>query len=502
MTAPAPVPSQPALYRVGTLTYTRLGVVMVFFWLLWGDFFFTLMEGVNNSIIPLRLIALHSTNYHISMIMTTIPVGIALVFNPIISFRSDRFRSRWGRRIPFIIATLPLLVLSLVGLGWSEPMGAWLHAHSKFVAAHFSANEAMVMMISIFMVLFAFFNTFVNSVFWYLFNDVVPQHLLARFTAFFRVVGAAASSFYLYFIFPHSAHHTPGIFTGAALAYAIGFIVMCCFVKEPVYPPPPANVDGGQGAWSSVKTYAFECTRTIYVFLFIIAAAQAAIWSSLTFTNPFSQATGLSLQEIGDIGTAGSIAGCIFYFIAAWLADRFHPMRLTLIGLATQVLLATPAQCFWLVAQPSHNTTFWYWMLTSICLGAPALAMIGMFGVVTMRLYPKTRYGQFCSAAVIWRSILQIPSGLAVGVLLDWIAIKYGQNNCYFWLPVYQEFFYAMMLVYAIAVYLLWKRHGGDQDYRPPGFEREEEQIRAHDEEPGYIDHPVHPAAPAETTQA
>ena len=32
------------LYHCGPLTYTKLGLVMLFAWLLWGDFCFTLME--------------------------------------------------------------------------------------------------------------------------------------------------------------------------------------------------------------------------------------------------------------------------------------------------------------------------------------------------------------------------------------------------------------------------------------------------------------------------
>jgi MFS family permease len=499
-TSSTPPPAESGIYRVGTLTYTRAGLVMAFFWLLWGDFFFTIMESVTGGIIPLRLVSLHTSNYTISAI-NQLPIILALFANPVISFRSDRFRSRWGRRIPFIIATLPMLTLSLVGLGWSEPLGAWAHKNVVLVSAHLSEQSAMIATICLFMVLFGFFNSFVNAVFWYLFNDVIPQHLLGRFTALFRVVGTAAGSLYNYFVFPHADHHTPAIFTAAALAYAVSFIIMSFGIKEPNYPPPPPNVDGGMSAWSSVKTYFVDSFRPLYIFLFIIAAAQAGIWSGSTFNNPFMRATGMSLQEIGNVGFWSGWAGCAFYFGAAWLGDKFHPIRLALIGLTVQILLATPAQLFWLIAQPSHNTTYWYWMLTNVLLGAPAGAMWGMLGVVTMRLYPKTRYGQFCSAAVIWRSMIQIPSAFALGAILDWLVLRDGPGKCYFWLPVYNEFFYAMMLVYAIAVYFIWKRHGGDQDYRPPGFEREEEQMRAHDEEPGYIDHPIHPAT-AEATEA
>ena len=42
-------------FRVGTLQYTRSSLAMLFVWLLWGDFCFTLMETVVPSILPLKL---------------------------------------------------------------------------------------------------------------------------------------------------------------------------------------------------------------------------------------------------------------------------------------------------------------------------------------------------------------------------------------------------------------------------------------------------------------
>jgi Na+/melibiose symporter-like transporter len=43
-----------------------------------------------------------------------------MILNPIISFKSDRLRSSWGRRIPFILFSAPPLVLSLIGLAFAD----------------------------------------------------------------------------------------------------------------------------------------------------------------------------------------------------------------------------------------------------------------------------------------------------------------------------------------------------------------------------------------------
>ena len=107
-------------WTCGTLVYTKVGLLMLFTWLLWGDFCYTLMESVVPSILPLKLKALGAPNWLMGLILTTAPCGVAMTVGPWVSFKSDRFRSRWGRRLPFIIATMPFLCLFLALLGWSD----------------------------------------------------------------------------------------------------------------------------------------------------------------------------------------------------------------------------------------------------------------------------------------------------------------------------------------------------------------------------------------------
>src|SRR5271154_1464383 len=96
-------PQAPKTYRVGTLTYTKAALTMLFFWLLWGDFCYTLMESVTGPIMQLKFQALHSSNVQIGLILGTIPGIVYSTLNPVISYKSDRYRSRFGRRIPFIL---------------------------------------------------------------------------------------------------------------------------------------------------------------------------------------------------------------------------------------------------------------------------------------------------------------------------------------------------------------------------------------------------------------
>jgi hypothetical protein len=88
----------PRTYHCGTLTYTKVGLVVLFAWLLWGDFCFTLMETVVPSVLPLKLKALGCSNLVMGLILSTIPGLLNMTICPYVSFKSDRYRSKWGRR--------------------------------------------------------------------------------------------------------------------------------------------------------------------------------------------------------------------------------------------------------------------------------------------------------------------------------------------------------------------------------------------------------------------
>ncbi len=127
MSAPASPGAGASRMRVGTLSYTRAGLITLFVYLLWGDFCFTLMETVVPSIMPLKFHAIGAPNWVLGLVLTTIPNLMNTVINPFISFRSDRLRSRWGRRIPFLMGATPFLVVFLTLLGYAEPIAKWIY---------------------------------------------------------------------------------------------------------------------------------------------------------------------------------------------------------------------------------------------------------------------------------------------------------------------------------------------------------------------------------------
>ena len=161
--------------------------------------------------------------------------------NPVISTYSDRYRSRFGRRIPFLFFATPFVTAALVLMAFSPEIGAWLHVALRPLLGNlpaWSLAGAGVFAIALLMGIFKFFDMFINTVFWYFFNDVVPNAYMARFLGLFRVVGSLAGMLFNWFLFPVALTHFRWIFLGAAVLYFAGFMMMCWRVKEGKYPPP------------------------------------------------------------------------------------------------------------------------------------------------------------------------------------------------------------------------------------------------------------------------
>ncbi len=108
-------------------------------------------------------------------------------------------------------------------------------------------------LIAILVFAYQFFHMIVGSVYYYLFNDVVPEQYLGRFTTLFRAIGTASGALYNFFVYRYAGTHSKEIFVGFGILYGIGFMLMSLKVKEGEYPPPSQQV--GAGRLSGLKTF-------------------------------------------------------------------------------------------------------------------------------------------------------------------------------------------------------------------------------------------------------
>jgi len=287
--------------------------------------------------------------------------------------------------------------------------------------------------------------------------------------SWFRMVSMGAGGLYNLVLFKHAGTHSTEILAGVGILYFFGFGLMCLNVREGEYPPAPEYADGEVGIVAAIKTYCRECLGlSHYWFAFLASAGVAVAVSGSIFSIFFLQSIGLTLGMVGKLAFAGSVSGAISIPIFGTLADRIHPIRIVIAGVALQIL-TSPIYLEWLFWQPSPNVVFHVLLASGICLGAPIAAMISMMDPpLFMRIFPRGRYGQFCSANSMIRSVATIVAGVLVGGYLDVLTALFGPRTAYCCLPLWSLASYAAVLFCMIRLYRSWKQHGGDESYAPP----------------------------------
>lgn len=482
-TAEQPVNKGPLFY-VGTLIYSKAGLAWLFTWLLWGDFCFTMMETVVPSIVPLRLRELDSPNWIIGLVLVTLPSILNVALNPIISTASDRHRGHWGRRIPFMLFTVPFVSMALCAMAFSTELGTLLNGLIG-QSTGWSISAITVGTIAIAMGLFKFSDMFVNTVFWYFFNDVVPHNVMARFLSLFRIVGALAGVLYNYFVFQFALSHMRIIFLCVAGLYLLGFSMMCLMVKEGKYPPPPKLSEKKWDFFQMVKTYLLECLHhRVYRYLFLHNMFWSLAGACGIFGVFLNLSLGLTLAQLGTLAAAVGVANIILTYPAGMLADRFHPLR-TMLWIKAGLLLVTPLSFIWLFTSFAPDVNF----KILIALQVVALPLGLVYNVVglpmLMRVFPKERFGQYCSFNAICSAGVGAVGGLVAGGYIDLMRkvfpdSSWGKDYCYRMIPVWNMPFLILGMIFLILLYRAWKAEGGDSNYVPPSLD---DQIIAEEED-------------------
>ncbi len=457
-------------FQVGTLRYTGRRLLWVFAWLLIGDFCLQLLDTNIPDILPLKMKHLGAGDTSIAVVNTTIARTVVFLLAPIVSVWSDRTRTRWGRRIPYLLWSAPFVGLFLVLIGHYEGLTNLLAGDSaqfSILGMTIGRTPLTLLVLGGLVIGWDFANIFVNTVYYYLFNDVVPAKYLSRFMALFRIVYLLSALGYSRWILPHSLTHFRWLFTLAGVGYAIGFFLMCIFVREGEYPPPPAE-HRREGFFAGVATYARECfTHRIYWYFFI--ANTCTYTSRLTGTFLLIRSTaslGLSLDQWSwykqlEIGIA-----LLLTFPAGWLADKWHPLRVYLLA-SIWVLLGTLSQCVWIVHDFGISGNLFYLYLTGLSFMPLRLIAEAAELPMYMRILPKDRYGQFCSANGMVRAFAMIPGSVLAGMFISSMEPWFGERR-YTWMAGWQFVFQVAAAGFLILLYREWKRHGGDECYQPP----------------------------------
>ena len=182
----------------------------------------------------------------------------------------------------------------------------------------------------------------------------------------------------------------------------------------------------------------------------------------------FSRDIGLTLEQIGTLGAIGGTVGLILTYPAGIVADKYHPLRVQL-AMQSVILCFTPLGLIYLVVPMSPQAVFYFSLAITLAV-APANILYGASEFPTfMRLYPPERFGQFCSAMSMIRSVGLILGGLVAGLVFDGLKWAYsGSDFAYRWVPAWIWLFQILAVLCLINVYRGWKRFGGMENYQAP----------------------------------
>ncbi|MFA6480663.1 MAG: MFS transporter [Victivallaceae bacterium] len=438
-------------FSIRNLVYTRAGIVALFSWLLWGDFMFQLMEAVEPKVLPLLLKQHGATNQQIAFIAGSIMMMLNTFMNPVISYNSDRTRTRWGRRKPYIIITTPFVVLFLAATPFAPEILDCLQT-STLVSNFFAIFPVppIIMLFGFLVVAYQIFNLFVASVYYYLLPDVVPHELLGRFYSLFRIVSGLSGLIFNYFIFKYAETDAKAIFVGVALIYGIVILMMCWKIDEGEYPPLAKEKRGT--LWDGISNYGRECFSSKYYWTMFLGSAciNISACSNLFYVFLYNKDLGYSLDQFGKLSAYVIVLQIICYYSAGIIIDRWGAHKTLILGLFATAALH--------ILSYFMITDYWsgfIWMLLP-AFSSTLLLATAKLEVIT---FPGERYGQFCSAQALVKSIAIVGMNYVIGVIAD-------KLQTYWFLNLWKGIFLALSGVFIVLIYLQWLRRGAREDFR------------------------------------
>lgn len=443
-------PCSQKVWRNGTLVYTLSGVILLFFLLLTGDFAWSLRERSIFQIVQLMFKTHGASDFLNAVMITALPGALGFILGPVISYRSDRTRSRWGRRIPYLFFATPVATGALFGLGVSVELGNWLHALTGF-----GTDRCILVFLGFFWTVFEFAAVISGVMFSALVNDVVPPEFLGRFYGLFRAVSLTAGILFNYWLFGHAESHSAILFFSLGVINFLGFTVMCCKVREGEYPEPERDTRH-PGALHAVKTYFQECySNPHYLWYYTF---NTLCWLTILPVNAFSLFHAKNLGvDMGDYGKYNAyvylVSLALAYFLGV-LADRCHPLRLTIAvmglycieTLLAGVLITNQARFAWFFT--AHSVLVGTYLTVSASLG--------------LRLLPKAKFAQFASAGALLVSFFSVLLIMVLGKVLDLLNHRYTLTYLLASVAAFAS------VLAGLALYRSFVQHGGISDYRAP----------------------------------
>lgn len=403
----------------GSLTYTRSGLVRLFACLLAGDVVFTLVDQIEPKILPVILKNHGASDQAIAVIVSSITAVMQLLVMPVVSYRSDRLRTRWGRRIPFIFWGTPLVSLFLALTPFAPEIARWLLGVDG-VGAWLSGRSvpAVVLVFGLLALMYRFVQAAVSTMFMCLFRDVVPMSHMGRFLALFRVFGALGTFVMTYWLLGLAETQAKPIFIGLAVLNLVAFLGLCWFVREGNYPPVVETTDAATGGsfslWRAIRRFVLESfSHRIYWWTYL---TRTLIYSAIPISSFIiffpQQELGLTLDQTGKLMSWSAFLWIVIAYPFGRLIDRYGAASVLNLGLALSTVGYLLS--FFFVVGP--KTFLASCLLTGIGYWVVMLSQTAL----TQEIFNPARFAQLGSANVLlWSLVIAVAVSPLVGWSLD-----------------------------------------------------------------------------------
>jgi maltose/moltooligosaccharide transporter len=431
---------KPENLKVGTLTYTGGGLIMVCFWLLLGDFGIMMRERAITPTVTAMLLQHHTAPWIIILLTMVLPSIIALFVIIPLAYQSDRYRGPKGRRIPYLMWSTPLAALGLVILAFSPVLGAQLHL--LLGDASPGVNPCFLIFFAIAWTIFEVGGMLTLTLFPALINDVVPKGVLGRFYGAYRIVGLASGFIFMFWAFKYAKTNSFEILIGLAVLFGVGFMFMCLKVKEGEYPPAEAVSDGLVANTKHFIKDSFSLKYYWWIIGFVVLSTMSFTpFNAVTLL--YSNSLGITDETYGEFTAYAWLTSAAIAFCIGWMVDKIGVFPISSIFLLLFVSVALGGYFF----ISDKNSFLTVYVLHTIFSGAYMTAAASL----PMRLYPRLKFSQFASAV----GIVAIPVTITYNSFSAWM-LDYTNNN------------YRLTLIFAsafaflglILLLVVWRNYG------------------------------------------
>ena len=412
------------------------------------------MEAVKPALTGILMKDHGATNAQIALYTGTLSGILSMWINPFVSTVSDRTRTRFGRRRPFLFFATPFAAFFLAAIPWAPEIWKWLVHFPTVAAWGISDTQAIIAGIGILAFCFTVFNAVLTAIFTYFFWDVVPRELLGRFNAMGRIIGMIKAFVWNYWIFGMAEKHMHLIYGGMALAFFVIYLMSLIMVKEGEYPPPEPRKKGSFIA--PIKVYFTECFgEARYVWIYAAVAvnylANASGLYKLFYTRDVLH---LNLDTIGKMSAWPSIIMVVLAYPLGALIDRTSkPVRLLIPTMFINASLSL--LCYFFLRDK------WTLLMMNITSSVIGFFWGNCFSVLNVTAFPREKLGQFSSANAMTYNLTTTLMAWPVGKLFDYLN---NYRYAYLWSFACQ----VLAGLFFVKVYLNFKRHHEDApEYKP-----------------------------------